>query len=79
MALADRPTARTPHGPRCGVAKCLGKLPPDDWTTLLAWLADEDVEATTIANNVTAEHPKLHLSQHMVRNHTSGRCSCGTR
>lgn len=79
MALADRSIAPTPHGPRCGVHKCLAKLPADDKATLLAWLADDEVEATAIANNVMAEHPALKLSQHMVRNHRKGTCSCDAR
>lgn len=77
MALADRPTRPTPHGPRCGIAKCLSKLPAADQATLLAWLADDEIEATVIATNVVAEHPTLRLSQHIIRNHRSGRCSCG--
>lgn len=76
MALADRSTTPTPHGPRCGIAKRLAKLPADDKATLLAWLADDEVEGTVIARNLTDEG--VRTSEHMVRHHRNGQCSCGT-
>ena len=77
MALADRPTHPTPHGPMCGIAKRAARMTADDQATLTAWLADPDINATVIARNLTDEG--VRTSEHMVRHHRNGRCSCGTR
>ena len=75
MALADRSTAIVHHGPRCGIAKRMDKLNDADRATLLAWLDNPEIEGTVIARNLTDEG--LRTSEHMVRHHRNGRCSCG--
>ena len=77
MALADRPTRRNLPGTPCRIGEYLAKMPADDRDTLLAWLADETIQGSVIARNLTAEGYKT--SGDTLRHHRNGDCSCGAR
>lgn len=67
-------------GPRCTVADLLPKMDKEDADDLLAYLAREDVHATTIAEQVSAIGYDVSveaLRHHRKRmRHRTGGCSC---
>lgn len=68
--------ARTAGGV-CTLRKLLAAAGPKDRATIEAWLADEDIPATRIAESIDGKFAGLRVGYYSVNRHRKGRCACG--
>lgn len=65
------------RGGVCTIARVLAAAGPQDRKTILAWLTDQSIPSTRVADSLSGKIDGIRVTDFTVRRHRLGRCLCG--